>query len=208
MQMIDLTTTAATAGANVDSVQKYDVEVAIFRDRARLGFGVVRIIDGVLHAVFGEINKRPLDHPSVTKILRSYIENGILYHAHPMPAIIPPSFVDSAELTSTAIDALTKPPIKFTPTALACGKIRLLGGAHRYEALLLRIEQIKKRVAYAQSKLEAASRSGNKDNIARWQAQCQLEERDLNNASLWVLEFFDEGKYSRLFFCITKLKFC
>jgi hypothetical protein len=96
-----------------------------------------------------------------------------------MPALISPSFVNSAKVASTAVGALTKPLIEFTPTALACGKTTLLGGAHHYEALVLCIEQTKKRVSYAQSKLDATNRSGNQNNISRWQAQCQLEEEDI-----------------------------
>jgi hypothetical protein len=163
---------------------------------ARLGFAIVRVIDGELMLFFGYYNTRKVKSVKVRGLLRSYNEHGVLWHTAPLPVMIPSSFVDLADLSPTVIEALPKPPITFKDVAkITKGQMEGLGGAHRIEALLRLLDKkFRPKVRNAQAKLEKAMSSNQAHQIvAQFRTDLKNAQSDLEDASMWMVEFFNRG---------------
>ena len=172
-----------------------DIELVVLADKAHLGFAIMQIIDGQLKLFFGFYNTCPIDLQKSQGITCSFHKHGILWHSLPLPVMIPSSFINPADLSATMVEALSKPPIMFTDAARVNGQMKGLNGQHHVNTSgLLLVEKFRPNVEKAQDKLKQALDSNLKDGvIAQGRAELKVAQSELDEASMWMVEFYNEG---------------
>ena len=163
-----------------------------------IGYALVNVLEpGAVELHWGKYNNRAVDPSHVNSLLVDFQgSDGIDTFRNPFPCLVDEAWVEPQSLSKTLEDTSLVKTITWT-SAVRLGRVEVLGGRHRTQALAQYAEILKKKLATELnnlSKAETKAKGAASDKVNGLVAVVSRLEDEIRTLGFMVAAFYKRGE--------------